>query len=121
MLRNSGPAAKPDIQKAVDRLLSEDVSFDRYDNRSAHRKHLVRAVEIELRESGEIIHAFSRNISGNGIGVITHEQLQTDTIAVLRIAALTGEDTHVLAECRWCKPCGEKWFISGWQFISLKR
>ena len=121
MLRDNGPATRPDIQRAVDRMLSEDANFDRYENRSAHRKNLVRAVEIELRETQEVMHAFSRNISGTGIGVITHEEFATDAIAVLSVASLDGEDTRILAECRWCKTLRKKWFLSGWQFISMKR
>lgn len=121
MLKKCGPPAKPELKKAIDKLLLEDTNFDRYENRSLHRESLVRAVQIDLRDSKETIQAFSRNVSAAGIGVITHERLEIDAIAVLSIAAINGEDTLVLAECRWCKPFGAKWFLSGWQFIGLQR
>ncbi len=120
MLRNSGPPAKPDIRKAIEKLLTADTNFDRYENRSVHRESFVRAVEIELRDTKKIVHAFSRNISAAGIGVITHEKLDTEAMAVLYIASLDDEETQILAQCRWCKPFGAKWFLSGWQFISLQ-
>ncbi len=121
MLRTTGPAAKPDIQRAVDGILREDSKFDRSENRSAHRENLVRAVTLEVREPESTIQAFSRNISATGIGVITGEPVVDRSTAILEIASLTGEHTRVLAECRWCKPYGENWFLSGWQFIGLKR
>jgi hypothetical protein len=121
MLRNSDPSAKPEIQREIDKLLLADANFDRYENRSVHRENLVRPVRIEMRETEEIVLAFSRNISGSGIGVITHEQVASDSIAVLNIASLDGEDTRIVAGCRWCKPFGAKWYLSGWQFIGLQR
>jgi hypothetical protein len=121
MLRTTGPAAKPDIQRVVDGILREDSNFDRNENRSAHRENLVRAVKMEVRDPEATIQAFSRNISATGIGVITGEQVVGSSIAVLEIASLNGENIRVLAECRWSKAYGDGWFLSGWQFISLKR
>jgi len=122
MLRTSnvGPPAKPDIQRVIDGILREDSNFDRNENRSAHRENLVRAVTIEVREPESTINGFSRNISGSGVGVVTHENVIENSIAVLEIASLSGPNSKILAECRWCKPYGD-WFLSGWQFISLKR
>ena len=121
MLKNSGPPTRPDVQHAVEQILKADRDFDRYENRTAHRQHLVRAVELELRETGSTEYAFSRNISATGIGVISLTRFDVDSVAVLSIAALDSEDTQFLAECRWCKEFGPKWFLSGWQFIGLKR
>ena len=121
MLKKCGPPAKPDLKRAIDKILLEDTNFDRYENRSVHRESLVRAVQVQFRDSDEVVQAFSRNISAAGIGLITHEELQADSIAVLSIASLDGDDTPVLAECRWCKPFGVKWYFSGWQFIGLQR
>ena len=124
MLRtsNAGPPAKPDIQRAVDKLLKDDTNFDRNENRSAHRENLVRAVDIEIRDPQATISAFSRNISATGIGVITKESLVGNPVAVLTIAGLgEKDDVTILAECRWCRAYGKEWFISGWQFINLKR
>ena len=122
MLRTSESPANPEIKRAVDNLLLEDSNFDRTENRSAHRQHLVRPVDVLLRESGESVSAFSRNVSATGIGIITHQPIDDGTVAVLTIARLAlGHDTTILAECRWCKPYGKNWYITGWQFINLKR
>lgn len=119
--QNNGPTAKPDVKRAVEKLLVADANFDRYENRTAHRKNLVRPVHIELRETGESVQAFSRNISSTGIGLITHQPLDPNLIAVLSVMSLEGENVEFLAESRWCKSFGDQWFFSGWQFVCLKR
>lgn len=121
MLRTSGAPAKPEIQRAVDDLLREDSNFDRTENRSAHRQHLVRFVEVEFRDSDESVSGFSRNVSATGIGIITDEPVVDGTTAILNLARLSPGKVTFLAECRWCKPYGENWYITGWQFINLKR
>ena len=123
MLRsvNSGPPAKPDIQCAIAAILKEDASFDRSENRSAHRDNLVRAVTVESRESEEVIHCFSRNVSATGIGLISNEKITEKMVGTLTIDSLSGTPTVILSECRWCRPYGDNWFLSGWQFIKLKR
>ena len=119
--RTNGPQAKPDIQRAIDSLLKEGSNFDKIENRSAHREHLVRPVKLEIRDLEEVICGFSRNVSATGIGVVSSVSFSAQTVAVLKIAQLTGGETPILAECRWSKPYGDHWHISGWQFINLKR
>lgn len=122
MLRtDNGPPTKPDIQRAVDRLLSEDSQFDRNENRSWCRENLVRSVSITIRGEEETISAFSRNISAAGIGVISNEPIAEKSTAAMTIAGLSDNDMTILAECRWCKQYGENWFLSGWQFVNLIR
>ena len=121
MLRSSGPPVKPELKRVVDDLLREDSNFDRTENRSAHREHLVRAVEITFREDGRQLTGFSRNVSATGIGLITNEIIADKSVCLLEIARLSGSSIVMLAECRWSKPYGEKWHLSGWQFINLKR
>ena len=124
MLRsNSGPPAKPDIQQLIDAILKEDAHFDRVENRSSMRESLVRAVLIEIRDSEATIPAFSRNVSATGIGLITSLPIDEKAIAVLSIDRI-GSDSRpgaILSECRWCRPYGKNWHLSGWQFVSLKR
>ena len=122
MLRTTpGSAANPEIQRAVEFLLREESNFDRTDNRSAHRDHLVRPVMVDFRESDETICAFSRNVSASGIGLITDTVIADRTVATLEIIKLEGNSYSIIAECRWCKPYGLNWHLSGWQFINLKR
>lgn len=122
MLRSSGPAPKPDIQRAIEAILKEDATFDRTENRSAHRESLVRAISLEIRDPEETVSGFSRNISATGVGVIHDQEIREKATAVLTIERLGDtKPTILLSECRWCRPYGKKWFLSGWQFISLKR
>ncbi|MEM7784422.1 MAG: PilZ domain-containing protein [Planctomycetota bacterium] len=121
MLRSGSIQAKPEIGRLVDELTKEEKEFDRTESRSAHRTSLVRAVEIDIRDLEHNIDGFSRNISATGIGLITGEPITEKTVATLTISRLKGSTTGVLSECRWCKPYGEKWFLSGWLFISVKR
>lgn len=121
MLRSATGPVKPDIQKAVDELLREETNFDRCENRSAIRDHLVRPVSLFIRETESRIDAFSRNISATGIGLITNQQVAERTVAIVDVERLHGPVVSILAECRWCKAYGENWYFSGWQFINLKR
>ncbi len=140
MLRSSGPPPKPDIKRAIDDLLKEDARYDQSENRSAHRENLVRHLRIELRQSEtsslaaqeEDPHSddetnscsgFSRNISATGVGLISKIQIQEKAVAMLSIDKLgaNSKPLAILSECRWCRPYGDNWFLSGWQFISLKR
>ena len=121
MLRSATGPVKPEIQKAVDELLREETNFDRNENRSAIRDHLVRPVNIYFRETESSQDAFSRNISATGIGLITNQAVIEKCVAVIGIERLRGPLVTILAECRWCKAYGENWYFSGWQFISYKR
>jgi len=121
MLRSSGPPPKPDIQRVIDAILKKDATFDRTENRTAHRESLVRAITLEIRDSEETIVGFSRNISATGVGIIQDQEIAEKSTAVLSIERLGNQEpAKILSECRWCKPYGN-WFLSGWQFINLKR
>lgn len=114
-------AANPEIERVVKDLLASDTSFDRNEARSVHRDHLVRHLRLEIRETEQTLDAFSRNISAAGIGIITDQAIASGAIAVMEIERLKGAPAKIIAECRWCKSYGENWFISGWQFRSIKR
>lgn len=118
MLRTARRSINGDIDCLVDNLLREDVDFERTENRSAHREHFVRSVYVALKGREKPLHAFSKNISTLGIGLITGEEIPTES-AALTIEAIKGPDTHIMAECRWCKPFGKNWFVSGWQFVTI--
>ena len=100
----------------VQGLLREDLEFERTENRSAHRESLVRFVSIDRGGDQGAIDAFSRNISNAGVGVISSDPIPERSTATLTIERLDGTIVKVFAECRWCKPYGKKWQLSGWQF-----
>lgn len=120
MLCNSSQSISADIDHMVEALLREDSLYDREENRSAHREHLVRGVLIEMRDPSDQMYAFSRNVSVSGIGLITEDPISERRTAELTIERLDGNSVRVLAESRWCKAYGKNWYISGWQFLSLR-
>lgn len=121
MLRLTGTAPNSDVENAVRDLLEEDAFYDRTENRSSHREHLVRPVSLQIRGSENSIIAFSRNVSASGIGLITGETIPERATAVLTVETLNSGPVKFLAQSRWCRAYGKNWFISGWQFINLHR
>lgn len=121
MLRLSGTAPNMDVECAVREMLEEDAFYDRCENRSSHRENLVRPVQLQVRGSSHVLTAFSRNVSAAGIGLITDTNLPERSIATLSIESLKNGPVKFLAECRWSRPFGPNWRISGWQFINLHR
>jgi hypothetical protein len=122
MMRTNMPASNPEIGQLVEDLLREDADFERHEARSVHRETIVRHVQVEVRRpSPSNMVAFSRNISGQGIGLITQDRIADGTSALLRIEGLKMVPAPVVAECRWCKSYGNNWFLSGWQFMMIKR
>ncbi|WP_182870730.1 PilZ domain-containing protein [Rhodopirellula sp. JC639] len=121
MLRLTGTAPNLDVENVVRDLLEEDAFYDRIENRSAHREHLVRPVTMQIRGSDETILSFSRGVSAAGISLIADVEIPERSTAVLTIESLKGGPVKVLAQCRWCRPFGANWKISGWQFINIHR
>ena len=120
MLRSASPSVSDDIDYMVNGLLREDSDYDRTENRSSHREHLVRSVMIKLSNSTEELWSFSRNVSLAGIGLITDTPIPERRTADLSIERLDGTTAKVFAESRWCRPYGKHWHISGWQFMNLR-
>ena len=121
MLRLTGTAPNSDVENAIRDLLEEDAFYDRTENRSSHREHLVRPVTLQIRGSQETITGFSRNVSASGIGLITDVEIPERATAVLTVETLNNGPVKFLAQARWCRSYGRNWKISGWQFINLHR
>ncbi len=120
MLRTAGPSVSTDVDEMVELLLREELAYDRTENRSSHREHLVRAVRIQPDSAASPIWSFSRNISQTGIGLITQELVVDGITATLAIETLEGTMRRVLAQCKWSSPYGKNWYFSGWQFLSIR-
>ena len=115
-------AASPEIGQLVEDLLREEADFELRDGRSVHRETIARPVTVTLRRPIETtFNSFSRNISGQGIGLISLERVPEDATGILAIEGLSSMPAPILAECRWCKEYGTQWFLSGWQFLMIKR
>ena len=112
--------ASPEIERLIREVITDNARFER-ELRSAHRETLVCPVEIASDDDGEIIQAFSRNISSMGIALITDQPVEERSTSTLKIYRTNKPPTKIVAECRWCKPFGEKYWVSGWQFMHIPR
>lgn len=101
-----------DLVEASRRLIGDD-------HRHANRNPLVCAVEVESRVWDWSTSAFSRDISVDGIGLISADPIPDRLTADLCVQRFDGTVMKVVASCRWCKAYGENWFASGWAFREL--
>jgi PilZ domain len=120
MLRDSIQASATHLEVAVKQLLLEDSMFDQNERRSVHREAIVRPVDLFIRATGERLKAFSRNISYQGVSLITRKPILSGTIAKIQIHRLNCEPSLFLTECRWAGSFGSEWYVSGWNFLNVE-
>lgn len=108
-LRSFGNALHP--------LLVEARANDQREDRWGIRYPFFRSVSITNAE-GDLIPAFSRDISASGIGLLHNIELPPGMVEV-RIRSTKGYIVTVQTRIFWCQSSGEGWYISGGQFISI--
>ena len=102
--------------REVDALLSEAQRAKLTERRTEPRHPFVRPVVITVgRDPGT--QAFSKDLSKQGIGVVTDQEYPERTIAVLTIHSTTSHPVHLKCELRWSDPFGKGWYLTGWKFI----
>ncbi len=121
MLSDSHRGASPEIELIVSKIESENIRYHANERRSAHRTPLALPVGVQFAETDGAISAFSQNISGAGISLVTQTEFKEGQMAVLNIHSLEGTAYHLLSKCRWCRCYGKGWFISGWTFQAVSR
>lgn len=98
----------------IDRLLKERQTTMLRERRAADRQPFTRPVKIEgNRESYD---GFSRDMSRDGIALISQKEFRTGSLATLNIHSLFGRSVSIRAEARWSEAFGKEWFITGWRF-----
>jgi len=121
MINRGMQASNPKVESLIQELLIEDTRYGQ-ELRSAHRENLVFPVSIILKGKDQTIAGFSRNVSVSGICILCDTEIATGERAVIEIYRLhKPEPSRILAECRWCKPFGDEYYASGWQFSNLVR
>jgi len=121
MLRSSAPTKNPEFKNVVDNLLLSVSNYDRIECRSAIREPLVVPVRVAFAEDGLEMPGFTRNISESGVGLLLPANCKEGSTAVIVLERADARCKYkVLAECRWVKPFGESWYLSGWQFIRVQ-
>ena len=122
MLRSDNHViAKQEFIQLVNGMLAEKISFDR-ELRSHHREPLVRPVVVRYEDDQmDEHHCVSRNISATGICLISQFACPVHQTAILELYQLKNMPVEVIAECRWCRPFGPDYWMSGWQFVTIKK
>lgn len=108
-LRSFGNALHP--------LLVEARANDKREDRWGIRYPFFRAVSIET-DCGIRHAAFSRDISASGIGLLHSMELPVGEVEIT-VTGGRGYSVKVRTHISWCHSCGEGWYISGGQFISV--
>ena len=122
MLRSSKSASNPHFKRMIESLIKSSSNYDRYENRSAYREHLVVPVLVDFRDGQFEVPGMTRNVSSAGVGLLLPAECKEGDQAIITMEQADGGGKHkVLSECRWRKPYGESWFLSGWQFIKVVR
>lgn len=119
MLSVAGPSINDSVDEAVQGLLHEVARYDQVEHRSAYREPLVRPVVIRASRCVQEFEGISRNVSLTGIGLLTYEALPAEMNATISVEQMDGRSVRFLASLRWCKPYGQTWYMSGWQFINV--
>lgn len=118
MLRSSTGFVSKQVETLINQISVEDKRFER-ELRSVHREKLIIPAEVQF-DSGESLPAFTRNISANGVCILCCQEIETKIRATLKLYRISQSPGNVVAECRWSKPFGERYWVSGWQFLQVK-
>ncbi len=106
------------MQEQIDKLLMEIQRSKFTERRTEPRQPFARPVVIHLPH-GPSIRAFSKDLSAQGIGVITDTSFQPNSLATLEIHSMHGDPILLRSEARWCDAYGKGWFLVGWKFMGL--
>lgn len=101
----------------IDRLLLEAQRSKFSERRTEPRHPFVRPVQITLSD-GTSTAAFAKDMSQQGIGVITDFDLANGTVATLSIHSTSMYPVHLKSELRWSDKFGKGWFSTGWKFLA---
>ncbi len=119
MLRSSTGFVSQQVETLINQISVEDKRFER-ELRSVHREKLIIPAEV-LFDSGETLPAFTRNISAKGVCILCCQEIEPKTTATLKLHRISQASSNIVAECRWSKPFGEQYWVSGWLFIQVKK
>ena len=104
--------------KCIQHLMKENELGLIRERRAADRKPFVRPIILATGRNQDIlVDGFSRDLSGNGMGIVTRTNWRSGARALLTIHSLSKGLVRVSAEVRWCEEFGEGWYLSGWNFL----
>lgn len=104
--------------ETVDRLLREQHTEVLREKRAAGKHPFVRPVRIQLVSGAhEDVKAFTKDISANGVTIVTSRSWPVGVAAALEIHSLQGPDFQLQGSVHWCESFGHGWYVSGWHFV----
>lgn len=106
------------MQEEIDRLLMEIQRSKYTERRTEPRQAFARPVQIHLPQ-GPTLKAFSKDLSSQGIGVISETSFQVGSLATLEIHSTQSDPVLLRAEARWCDAYGKGWYLVGWKFVGI--
>ena len=104
-----------DKQLPVGRMLKEDLQVDP-EQRREDRVTTAIPVYVKLPNSSSSAPGFTRNLSRDGICLVSKLETTADQHATLEVMRLEGGTSAVQARCLWAKRYGKEHWVSGWDF-----
>ena len=93
------------MKEQIERLLRENQAQSLRDRRAQQRQSFARPVTLYVgRDLNEPMQAFSRDLSNEGLALLTEVSWEIGRVATLDIHALSGPPVRLRAEVRWCEP-----------------
>ena len=108
--------ANLEVEHLLKKLEADEKKYDA-ELRNLDRKKLVFPVTISTDDEEIEIDAFSRNLSPEGVSLITPQPFSAGSELSLGLH-VHGKQTDYIAECRWCETFGEVYWKSGWKIKS---
>ena len=101
--------------------IKDQVPSVRYDARSADRKRF--SIPVVVRQKGKLpkINGFTRNISGEGVNIISSRPIRENSFCLIEFIRNNGERCEAIAKCVWTRKFGDSHWTTGWQFPRLER
>ena len=89
--------------------------------RSAKREKYAVPVIVHQKRDLPRVHAFTRNLSGDGVDLISNQDVPVNSFCKLDFVRSNGEECKMIAECVWSKKYGKEHWMTGWEFPRLSR
>jgi len=96
-------------------MLKEDLQVEP-EQRGGSRVTTAIPIYITPANSSVRIQGFTRNLSRDGICLVSKIETAVGQVATLEVMQLTGEFSPIASRCMWSKRYGDEHWVSGWGF-----
>lgn len=120
MLTGQSGFANPFVERLMSDVSLENSRFER-DLRASKREKIILPVFVTTEPDSTEVHGFTRNLSATGACIIANHSFVRSEKALIELYRLNGDTSKLISECRWVKLFGPNFYVSGWQFIRVKK